>query len=273
MRTLQEALIMHGGKNATCIIKHLGNAGISRWEDCTKAALADFVDELAGNVCRASAHTYCATLKAVLGRYSEDAPIPCKDVHTALKCRNERCQKTYLTPDEIERLERVIPYNDREKFVKLCFLVSTKTGMRISDTMRVDMNNIIDGHLTYVSEKTSIEATIPISERVKGWIEQLNGLKRPSLATYDSAIKKLCRRAGIDSEVKVFKAGKERICAKWECVSSHTARVSFCTNLSQLNVSLNDIAVLAGHTSQTMTANYIVRTTPKLSETALDFLK
>ena len=80
------------------------------------------------------------------------------------------------------------------------------------------------------------------------------------------------RLAGIDAEVKVRKAGKDYTARKWECVSGHTARISFCTNLAVAGVPLCDIKTLAGHTSEAMTERYIAAHTPKLGSRALEML-
>lgn len=274
MKNLYEAVLSGGSANARFVVNHLEAAGIREWGDCTKIGLADFIGHLEGaGVCQATVHQYAAVLKAVLNKYGEAGVVPCSDISDALRCKNEKTQKTYLTEEEVERLERVATRNGREEFVKLCFLIATKTGMRVSDTLRVSRENIHDGYLRYVSKKTSIEACVPVSEKTAGWIERVNAIReRPSTSTYELTIRRLCRRAGITSPVKVFKAGQERANEKWNFVTSHTARVTFCTLLSQMGTTIQDIATMAGHTTPQMTMNYIVRTAPKVNDKAMAFL-
>ena len=69
MKTLYDAVMTHGGANAPFVVNHLKASGIADWQDCTKVNLMDFVDHLQSSVCRSSAHTYAAILKAVLNRY------------------------------------------------------------------------------------------------------------------------------------------------------------------------------------------------------------
>ena len=272
--TLYSAILNGGSKNAPYVVNHLEAAGIREWNDCTKIGLADFIGHLGdAGVCQATVHQYAAVLKAVLNKYGEAGVVPCADVADALRCKNEKTQKVFLTEEEIGMLERVSTRNNRELFVKLCFLISAKTGMRVSDTLRVSRANVQDGYLRYVSKKTSIEACVPISEKTIGWIEQVNRIQeRPATSTYETTIRRLCRRAGITSHVKVFKAGHERANEKWNFITSHTARVTFCTLLSQMGTTIQDIATMAGHTTPQMTMNYIVRTAPKVSEKAMAFL-
>ena len=272
--SLYAAILDGGHKNAPFVVNHLKRVGIRKWEDCTKVRLSRFPGQLlAAGVCQSSACQYVAVLKAALNRYAEAGVIPCANVRDALKCRNEKTQKVYLTEDELAQLEEVEAGGPRERFVQLCFLISAKTGMRMSDTLRVSSRNIQGGYLRYVSKKTSIEACVPVSDKTAAWIREVNAISvRPGTSTYELMIKGLCRRAGITSDAKVFKAGKERANEKWNFVTSHTARVTFCTLLSQKGVPIQDIATMAGHSNTTMTENYIVRTVPKVNAAAMAFL-
>lgn len=273
MKTLYEAILSCGSKNAPYVAKHLKDSGIRYWRDCTRVGLSEFIEHLEETgVCQATIHQYAAVLKAVLNKYRETGVVPCSDISEALRCKNEKTQKVYLTERELEMLEKVETNNDREKFIKLCFLISAKTGMRVSDTLKVGKSNIQDGYLRYVSKKTKIEACVPISAKTAGWIAEVNKIKvRPAVSTYETIIRKLCKDAGINAEVMVFKAGEEKEGEKWTFVTSHTARVTFCTLLSQMGTTIQDIATMAGHTNPIMTMNYIVRTAPRVNDKARAF--
>ena len=119
MKALYQAVLDGGSSNARFVVNHLEAAGIRGWEDCTKIGLSDFIGHLEGaGVCQATVHQYAAVLKAVLNRYGEAGVVPCSDISDALRCKNEKTQKIFLTEDELERLERVDTRNDRELFVK-----------------------------------------------------------------------------------------------------------------------------------------------------------
>ena len=274
VKPLHEAVLSGGSANAPFVVKYMEGAGVLSWKDCTKVKLSGFVSHLEGaGVAQSTAHQYTAVLKAVLNKYKEAGVVPCTDISGALKCKNEKSQKVYLTQDELKALEDVTAITQNERFVQLCFLISAKTGMRVSDTLRVNSRNIDGGMLRYVSKKTKIEACVPVSNKTAAWIREVNAIKaRPCTATYENTIKHLCQIAGITSDTKVFKAGKEKTGEKWEFVSSHTARVTFCTLMSQMGVNIQDIATMAGHTSPVMTQNYIVRTAPRVTEAARAFL-
>jgi site-specific recombinase XerD len=94
-----------------------------------------------------------------------------------------------------------------------------------------------------------------------------------NLMTYNRVLRNLCKRAGITERVKVFKAGEHKKGEKWEYVSSHSARISFATNLANLGVPLLDICKCMGHSSTQMTERYVVKTQVELDVKALKYFR
>lgn len=272
MKTLKQAIADHAGQAAPALLKHLALSGIGDWGDLTKANLSDFRDALGERVAASSAKTYIATLKALMGRYEDEGVFPCKDFRTVLHAKNDSPVKTYLTKDELDRLERMPVKNDNEKFVLYSFLVGAYTGMRVSDVREVSGENIEDGMLTYVSIKTGVHATVPCSERTEGYIRWLRENDSDiTLAGYNNIIRRLCRRAGINERVKVRHGGRDMIKEKWECVSSHTARISAATNLAVAGTPLCDIRQILGHTNEQMTSRYVASHKVKLNDRAMAY--
>ena len=271
MKTLEQALETFGGRNGRFVWKHLDRFGIRDWGDCTTATVSEWVADIKTKVAPSTAKLYAAVLRSVLARYMN--VVPDADVCDRLNVRAERSTKVYLTPDELARLESIVPRTKKQRYTQLAFLISAKTGMRISDTRRVSRANVKDGYLTYVSEKTNKEAKVPVGEKVLGWIEEINRIKdTPNLSNIEVGIRGMCEKAGITEQVKVFRAGSEKAEAKWKFVSSHTARVTFCTIMAQKGVPIMDICTMAGHSSPVMTERYIVRTAPVLNDEAMKFI-
>lgn len=261
----------NGGNNAPALLKHLRSAKIYNWKDLTKSRLFEFRDNILNTVASTSARTYMAVLKSILMRYEEDEKF-CREYRQILHVKNEKAVKTYLTTKELERLEHVKTNNQNERFVQLLFLIGAYTGMRISDAKNVTKENIQGDVLSYVSQKTKINAVVPCSERIKSYINEMQANdSEVSLAGYNDIIRRLCRRAGITERVKVYRAGVSETGEKWRFISSHTARISFCTNLSDLNVPLIDIARMAGHSSVTMTERYIIKHKVSLPSAAMKY--
>ncbi|MGM9736933.1 MAG: tyrosine-type recombinase/integrase [Candidatus Cryptobacteroides sp.] len=271
MCELIEAIRQSAGVQAPALIKHLRTSGISQWADLTKARLFAFRDEVLKEVAPTSARTYFTVLKGVLARYEDEVDF-CKDYRDILHARKESPVKTYLTMTELKKLEQVRTETATEKQVLYQFLIGAYTGMRISDIREVTAENVVDGQLSYVSKKTAVHAVVPCSDRVKGYILWVQANEQKiTLAGYNKIIRRLCHRAGICDRVKVYKAGATLTGPKYEYVSSHTARISFCTNLSKLHVPLLDISRMAGHTNTAMTERYIVNTNVELPQSAMKY--
>ena len=273
MKTLKEAMETFGGRNGIYVYKRMERMGITTWDDCTSANINEWLADVKATTAPGTAKLYAAVLRSVLSRYVPDGVVPSPEVIDRLNVRAERSQKVYLTPDELTRLESAIPRTRKQRYVQLAFLISAKTGMRISDTQRVSRENVKDGYLTYVSQKTNKEAKVPVGEKVLGWIDEINKIKNPpTIGNFELGLKGLCEQVGIAEPVKVFKAGEEKVAPKWQFVSSHTARVTFCTVMAQKGVPIMDICTMAGHSSPVMTERYIIRTAPVLNDDAMRFI-
>lgn len=273
MKSLKDIISAKAGQQAPALLRYLQESGINDWQDLTRINLNDFRDLVTERVAQSSARTYFAVFKAILARYEDDVDF-CKDFRTILKAKNEKPVKTYLTMKELERLETVECKSDIERYVLDEFLIGAYTGMRISDAREVSEENLANGFLSYVSIKTGIHAVVPLKEGIAERIRRVQANECSiTLVGYNKALRRLCKRAGITERVKVFKAGEHDKGEKWEFVSSHTARISFCTNLSKLGVPTIEISRLAGHTSQSMTERYIVPTQVELSSKALKYFQ
>ena len=275
MKTLTQAIRDNAGAQAAALSKHLGLSGVVDWKDCTKARLNDFRDAVTERVAPSSARTYIATLKAILARYEDEGVIPCRDFRKVLTTKGDKPVKTFLSMDELNELTKVRTKSANERFVLYSFLVGAFTGMRVSDARAVSPENIIGDLLTYTSIKTRIQATIPCGERVRGYIEYIRANDSDlALSTYNNTIRRLCRRAGLTERVKIHKAGRDEVKAKWECVSSHTARISFATNLAICGTPIIEIARMMGHSGGTqMTERYVAQHKVTLNEKAMAYLQ
>lgn len=273
MRTLQESIQAHAKGTAPALSRYLNECGLNDWEDLTKANLNDFKDLVLSKVASSTARTYFAVFKAILKRYEDDAPI-CKDYADILKAKIEKPVKTFLTMKDLAQLEQVVPNDPNEQYVLDVFLIGAYTGMRVSDAMEISEENMANGYISYVSIKTGIQAVVPMKAGIAERIErvQSSGCDMP-LMTYNRIIRRLCERAGLTERVKVFKAGEHKKGQKWEYVSSHSARISFASNLANLGVPLLDISRCMGHSNIQQTERYVVKTKAELDVKALKYFR
>lgn len=259
------------------LVKRLREENIKTWEDLDKWHLARFASNVKKSMAASSAHTTFAVFKAFLAKFDDEITLP-KDWRKILDAKNELPMKTYLTAEEVEAFGEAYVDSDAERTVRDGFYVSCKTGLRHSDLVKLLPSNFQprEGggyYLNYVSKKTKIHSTVICSEATKEKVDWLhkNGVDI-SIVYYNRMVRTLAERADINTEVSVFKAGKELSGPKYMFLSSHSARISFCTILADRQVPILDIARLAGHRDTTTTMRYVVSREVQLSQKALDFL-
>lgn len=277
MVNFKEALGSISPKIRPGLVKRLEAQNIRRWEDLDKWHLSRLAGDVKSTMAASSAHTTFAVFKAFLAKFEDEISLP-KDWRRILECRNELPMKTYLTSEEVERFGEAYVDSAMEQTVRDGFYVSCKTGLRHSDLLRLRPSNFQPRekggyYLNYVSKKTHIQASIICSQSTKDKVDWLHSKGVDvSLAYYNHMVRTLAERADIDEEVTVFSAGKELSGPKYKFLSSHSARVSFCTILADLGTDILDIMRLAGHTNPAMSARYIARHDVKINEKVKEFL-
>lgn len=240
------------------------------WENLTKYRLQNFVNYLAERLAPNSVHQYCTKFKAVLNLYSESVILP-RDFARVLTPRKQPTTKVWLTEEELKTLHDYEPRTKNEKLVRDQFLIGCYTGARHSDFIRFDETNIVGDTLSYVSQKTKIHAVVPLSDIARRLLHERED-RTVSEHGFNECIRRICKKCGITSMVKIFKAGRDCVGEKWEFVSSHTARRTFATNLYLRGVDLYAISRMLGHSSVEQTAqNYIVCGTQNLSSEAMGY--
>lgn len=260
------------------LIKYLVRAEIYTWKHFDRPHLTRFANDVKDNLAESTAHTLFACLKSLLSKYDYEVDLP-RGWRKILQQKNVRPMKTYLTAKEVEAFGNAFVESDRERTVRDGFYVSCKTGLRHSDLMKLTPSNFSarqDGRgytLNYVSKKTKIQATVPCAQATKERVEWLHKKGVPvSLVYYNSKVRELARRAGIETEVTVFLAGKELSGPKWQFLSSHSARISFATVLADYGTNILDIMRLCGHKNTITTLGYIVSKDVKVNPKAAQYL-
>lgn len=246
------------------------------WENISKIRLAKFISFLNEELAKSSVKTYCAMLKSVFNIYNEEVKLP-KGYEDILRVKKDPSQNTWLNDSEIERIIAYIPANSTERLVKNQFIMGCVTGARHSDYMNFTRENVVGERLVYISVKTHIQAEIPLSPVVGRLISEnemfyLDG-KEVSDPTFNKTIRDICRRSDMVERMKLYRAGEFVEGAKYEFISSHTARRSFATNLYLRGADLYAISKMMGHSSVTMTEGYISCGLRDLPENILGYFK
>ena len=143
--------------------------------------------------------------------------------------------------------------------------------------MNFTRENVVGERLVYVSIKTHIQAEVPLSKVVERLIAENEMFyiagKEVSDPTFNKTIREICRKLGMNERLKLYRAGEFVEGAKYEFISSHTARRSFATNLYLRGADLYAISKMMGHSSVTMTEGYISCGLRDLSDDILDYIK
>lgn len=247
------------------------------WESLTKANMSHFVSYLCDDMAQSSARQYTAKLKAVIEVYSDDVDLP-RDWRKILTIRDDESQNTYLTELEIQRIIDYVPSTVTEATVQQQFILGCLTGARHSDYSRFTQSNVSEhGTLVYVSQKTHIKAELPLSPVAREILfatgrTYFGAFKRKlSDTAFNDTIRTICSLCDIDSQIQLYRRGEFWTGKKYEAVSSHTSRRSFCTNLYLRCRDLLLVSKLAGHSSTTMTERYICCGMESLTENAMQY--
>ena len=147
------------------------------------------------------------------------------------------------------------------------FLIGANTGLRVSDFNYLNQENIVKidskNYLKLTTKKTNSNATIPISPIVQSILDKYIESKLPKLQDQkiNYALKEIGKLANINEKV-TFKETKGRLTThktlfKYEMITNHTARRSFCTNAYMSKMPTIDIMTISGHKSTKVFLNYI----------------
>lgn len=180
----------------------------------------------------------------------------------------------YLNEGEIEKIFNTSFEQDYLDNAKDWLIIGVWTGLRVSDLLKLVREDIKDGFIHNVNEKTDYPAIIPIHRHVQAILNKRNGdfPRQISDQKFNVYIKEVCKQAGITDKTtgaKITKSeveinGKKEIIhrkqrgiySKHELVSSHTCRRSFATNLYG-KIDTLTIMKVTGHKSESQFLKYI----------------
>jgi integrase len=170
----------------------------------------------------------------------------------------------YLNEDELQQLKGTdlskIPHLDR---VRDWFLLLAWTGSRFSDLEKITKSDIKDEFITFRQQKTNTKVVIPVHPIVVEVLEKYD-YNLPEAITnqkFNEYIKTVCQIAEINSkETTTRTVGGKLITEqfeKWEHVSTHTGRRSFCTNMYKRGLPTLTIMKISGHKTEKSFLKYI----------------
>ncbi|MEP2968367.1 tyrosine-type recombinase/integrase, partial [Nonlabens ulvanivorans] len=177
----------------------------------------------------------------------EELPISKEYRHSEFMVISSQTYDIYLNEQEITQIRDFdLGNNQRLIAVRDLFLVGLRTGLRISDFMRLEDINLDNQQLKIRTAKTNNDVIIPLHNDLEEIIERNKGLPKGRISDqkFNLYVKELCKDAGINqltegakmvteelSAEKKISRKKKGIYPKHELISSHICRRSFATNL------------------------------------------
>lgn len=239
---------------------------------------ADFV---AGFTAHLTAHPYAAntvvkygkTLRELLKRAKEHKELG-KEVnpevfHRRLTLKEDPSEQIYLTAEELDAFYRLdLSAHPRLERARDLFIVGAWTGLRFGDLSRIQPEHIEGDRLRIRTSKTGKEVTIPLHPCIPAIMAKYGG-KVPSGISNQKQNEYLKEAAAMVPELQVktmqgrTKGGihREVARAKWERVTTHTARRSFASNCYRDGIPARSIMAVTGHRTEQAFMRYI-RLTP-----------
>lgn len=200
--------------------------------------------------------------------YSSNQRFKSKD----FKVATETTTEIYLTDLEIkEMFDKDLSKYPEVELARDVFLIGCYTGQRISDYNSLSENDIvvIDGIQYFKikqqkNKKYNREVLCPITKEIRQIMEIRHDGKPPKKITESSLndyVKQVGQMLEWDDLIKCeYTKGGETIIEmipKYNLIKSHTARRSFCTNKYKAGMSVYDIMLFSGHTTEKEFYKYI----------------
>lgn len=200
----------------------------------------------------------------LLKTFLMDAPYHRVNLKEDIEVFKEVVNNVFLNETELQQLKDFdftsIPHLDR---VRDWFLLLAWTGSRFSDLDKIDKTNIKNGLITYRQKKTNTNVIIPLHPIVEDVLKKYD-YEMPELISnqkFNDYIKEACKMAGIDSTESISRTVGGKLVSetmpKYELVSSHTCRRSFCTNMYLRGIDTLMIRSISGHKTESSFLTYI----------------
>ena len=176
----------------------------------------------------------------------------------------EETDTVYLNETELNQIKEAdfskTPYLDR---VRDWFLLLAWTGSRFSDLEKVSKTDIKDNTITFRQQKTNTKVIIPLHPVVLEILKKYKfNLPEPiSNQRFNEYIKEVVRLSKIDSTETITRTIggtlQNESKPKYQLVSSHTGRRSFCTNMYKRGLPTLMIMSISGHKTEKSFLKYI----------------
>ena len=181
------------------------------------------------------------------------------------KVVEEEADNIYLSEKELEIIYELDLSNDKQlEEIRDIFITGCFTGLRYSDlsTLSPEHIDLENGNINLKQRKVHKAVVIPMIDYVPEILKKYDyDLPKIPRYMFNERVKELGKRAKLKQRIEIVrKKGKERekkIYEKWEMISSHTCRRSFCTNMYLSGFPAGELMRISGHKSPSAFMRYI----------------
>ena len=190
--------------------------------------------------------------------------------------KKKKTLNVYLTLEEIDKIYKLEGLSAKEGIARDWLVISCNTAQRVGDLFNFNKSNLnAEGDVLTVQQtknQNSKPIQIPLLPQVLEILEKYDGDFPPLLSNvvknnfnyYGKLIKEVCKKAKLNDEIKTlqYKSAKNNSGVvtkkKWELVSSHCGRRSFCSNMyGKIPTPL--LMMISGHKEESTLLLYIDR--------------
>lgn len=176
----------------------------------------------------------------------------------------EETDAIYLSEDELLKIYNCDLSSKKHLEESRDLLVlGCQTGLRLQDLFRLRPEMLRDGKIYITPNKTNKQVVIPLQYLAKEIVHKYHGdfPNKWNKTNFNAEIKEIGELAEINSNyVITFKKGIEKVdktFKKFQLISSHTCRRSFCTNSFLMGVPPILIMKISGHKTEKAFLRYI----------------
>jgi integrase len=177
----------------------------------------------------------------------------------------ERTDKVYLNEAELEAMQRLdLSRSPRLDKARDLFLIGAWTGLRFGDVSILREAHVGERYIRLQMSKTGKSVVIPVLPQFLEVVAKNGGQVPPVISNqklndYVKEVARLVPALHAKVMVGITKGGvrREVAHAKWELISTHTARRSFATNLYQRGIASQTIMSVTGHRTEAAFLKYL----------------
>jgi integrase len=172
------------------------------------------------------------------------------------KTIEEQADAIYLNMREIDQIFQIdLSHNRVLEQHRDLFVLGCYTGLRFSDFSVIRTNDVRNDMLYKKQQKSDHWVIVPLRTHARYILQNKfkDGVPRISNTEFNNSLKQICKLAQLNDPIKFsYKKGNRKIVEckpKYEWVTSHTCRRSFCTNEFLAGTPVELIMKISGHKS------------------------